>query len=46
MREREILMRWALRFDGHTYREDTKFDTAKFAERFFFDLDADLGRSA
>lgn len=35
MRESEILMRWALRFDGHLYREETRFDTSDFADRFF-----------
>lgn len=33
--ENEILMRWALRFDGYLYREETKFDTSEFADRFF-----------
>ncbi|MBA2436349.1 MAG: hypothetical protein H0V54_14935 [Chthoniobacterales bacterium] len=35
MKECEILMRWALRFDGEKYRQNTGFKPGEFAERFF-----------
>lgn len=35
MKEREILMRWALRFDGHKYREETGLDPIGFADQYF-----------